>query len=345
MRITIVGQIQNKKTGLGKAINDLIEAATQSSTIDKVNAIDITNNFKFIMTLYRLLSVDTDIFYLTPAGSLFGNIRDCIILWLMTLRRKPVILHFHNSQYGKTIERHSVLLSINKYLYHKVSAIIILGNKQRKMFTKLNVPEDTFIVIRNGVDKSLFIEEAELTEKWATNTLQVTYFSNMILEKGYMHVLQVAQDLRDDERFHFNFSGKFFEEEPKQRFLGEVSLLENVTYFPGVYGEEKRQFLQRMHVFVLPSSYADETLPISMLEAASAGAYLVVSDVGVISEVIKPKVATLLTENTAEAIKHELLDIWEQRQTLQFDIDYYRSFENQAIQAEILQVMERIYNQ
>ncbi|MCW6664638.1 glycosyltransferase family 4 protein [Aerococcaceae bacterium NML191219] len=343
MNITILGQIKNRNTGLGKALNDLIDAARGASNIGQVNIVDITNNFAFLLTLYRLLTVRTDVFYLTPAGSLFGNLRDSVILWFIQLKNKPVIVHFHNSQYGRTLERYSWLLPINAYLYRNVSAIIILGDKQRNMFAGMNVSENKFIVIRNGIDEALFIDKFTLERKWSQEKLQVAYFSNMIPEKGYMRVLDVAKSLSHDKRFHFNFSGKFFDEDLKERFLKEIDSLDNATYFPGVYGEDKRKFLYSVHIFVLPSHYADETLPISMLEAASAGAYLLVSDVGVISEVVNMQVATLLTEVNQDEIKGEILEVWEERKSLTFDIDYYRSFENQAIQEEILQVFEKVY--
>ena len=44
MKVTIIGQIQNKKTGLGKAINDFIDFCKENATY--TTTIDITNNKK-----------------------------------------------------------------------------------------------------------------------------------------------------------------------------------------------------------------------------------------------------------------------------------------------------------
>ena len=49
-----------------------------------------------------------------------------------------------------------------------------------------------------------------------------------------------------------------------------------------------------MHYFILPTSYKDETLPISMLEAMANALYIIVSDVGVVSEVVNKETTTLL---------------------------------------------------
>ena len=57
MKVTIIGQIQNKKTGLGKAINDFIDFCKENATY--TTTIDITNNKKFFNHCYHILVSDT----------------------------------------------------------------------------------------------------------------------------------------------------------------------------------------------------------------------------------------------------------------------------------------------
>ncbi|MBF6976066.1 glycosyltransferase family 4 protein [Streptococcus macedonicus] len=162
------------------------------------------------------------------------------------------------------------------------------------MFDGLDVDENKFIIIRNGIEKDLFISESELSTKLNNPIRKVIYFSNMIPEKGYKIVLEVAKQLVNDSHYQFIFSGKFFDKNLEDDFLKSVEDQPNVSYYSGVYGSDKVELLKETHFFILPSSYKDETLPISMLEAMATGNYIIINDVGVISEVVNEATSTLL---------------------------------------------------
>ena len=292
MKITIIGQIQNKKTGLGKAINDLIDFCNENATY--TTTIDITNNRNFLKHCYRILASDTEVFYFTPSGSVGGNIRDSFYLWLMILKQKKIVTHFHNSAFGNVVNRNRILQFINKWIYKHINKIIVLGYKSKEMFESLMIPDSKFEVIRNGVDEDLFISEENFKKKQQSKSINIIYFSNMIKEKGYDIVLEVAKKMQGNPKYHFYFSGKFFDKQLEEKFKNEISGMKNITYYNGVYGEEKKHLLQSMHYFVLPSNYKDETLPISMLEAMASGVYIIATDVGVISEVVDKNAGYLL---------------------------------------------------
>lgn len=340
VKVTVVGQIENDKTGLGKAINDVILHAEQSSKIESVQKIDITHNKRFLATLYRLIACNTDVFYFTPAGSLMGNLRDCVILLVMICRRKPIITHFHNSNFGRTLQRNKGLFWLNKALYKHVARIIILGKKHIQMFEGMDIPQEKFVISYNGVDSEIFVTPDQLILKHQQTPLNVVYFSNMITEKGYNTILEVAKLLEEDERFQFIFSGKFFDKQLEIQFMNEMSSIRNVTYYEGVYGEEKVKLLQRANFFVLPSYYPDETLPISMLEAIAAGAYIIVTDVGVISEVVNEQTTSFVNAQNSRQIQAVLLEKSSQLPELDYDIKYYKSnFENVCIQERIIDIL------
>lgn len=292
MKVTIIGQIQNKKTGLGKSINDFIDFCNENAT--HTITIDITDNKKFFKHCYRILASDTEVFYFTPSGSVGGNIRDSFYLLLMILKQKKIVTHFHNSAFGNVVNKHRILQFINKWIYKRINKIIVLGYKSKQMFETLMIPDSKFEVIRNGVDEELFISEENFKKKQQSKPINIIYFSNMIKEKGYDIVLEVAKKMQWNPEYHFYFSGKFFDRQLEEIFKKDISGMNNVTYYNGVYGQEKKQLLQEMHYFVLPSKYKDETLPISMLEAMASGVYIIATDVGVISEVVDKNSGYLL---------------------------------------------------
>ena len=214
------------------------------------------------------------------------------------------------------------------------------------MFTSLNIPENRFVVIRNGIDDYLFIEKDRLKEKFLDSDINIIFFSNMLEEKGYKIVLDVAEKMKLDDKYKFYFSGKFFDISLEDEFKQKIKQLHNVTYIDGVYCDEKKALLEKMHYFILPSSYKDETLPISMLEAMANGVYIIVSDVGVISEVINENTTKLLLKinnNTAMLIRNVILDTSNKLGELEFKIEELkRKYSNEKIQAEIFEVIKKL---
>ena len=339
MKVTIIGQIQNKKTGLGKSINDFIDFCNENAT--HTTTIDITDNKKFFKHCYRILASDTEVFYFTPSGSVGGNIRDSLYLWLMILKQKKIVTHFHNSAFGNVVNRNRILQFINKWIYKHINKIIILGYKSKEMFETLMVPNSKFEVIRNGIDEELFISEEKLNQKKHTQPFNVIYFSNMIKDKGYDIVLEVAKKMQGNSKYHFYFSGKFFDKQLEEAFKKDISGMNNVTYYNGVYGKEKKKLLQKMHYFILPSK--EEALPISMLEAMANGLYIIVSNVGVISEVIEPEASHLLNINNSEN-DIQIIEILKNTslvlENTDFKINEIREkFSNEKIKAEIFCVL------
>ncbi|MGQ7373103.1 glycosyltransferase family 4 protein [Streptococcus suis] len=332
MRVSVIGQIKNKKTGLGKAINDLIDELQLSYHVE---AIDITNNKDFLAKISDILKSKPDSCYFTPSGSLFGNLRDFCYLLAMKKSGAKVIVHFHNSIFGKVVHSNPFSFYLNKLIYKHVDKIILLGHKQKKMFDGLEINESKFKIIRNGIDKDLFISESELNSKLNNPIRKVIYFSNMIPEKGYKIVLEVAKQLVNDSHYQFIFSGKFFDKNLEDDFLKSIEGQSNISYYSGVYGIDKVELLKETHFFILPSK--NEALPISMLEAMGAGNYIIINDVGVVSEVVNEPTSTLSSSLTAS----EIIKILEQKNQvlgqLDFNIKYLKSnYLNKTIQEKIV---------
>lgn len=296
--IVVVGQIKDSGTGLGKAINDVIDYSQSTLGKDRVETIDITNNLTILSTLWHLWLSNSSVMYFTPAGSKFGNLRDALILYVAHHSNKKIVLHFHNSNFGRVIKSSNLLLKMNHYLYRYVDKIILLGQAQQEMFRGLELADDIFEIIPNAVNGELFIDVSGFGNKTGN---KVIYFSNMIEEKGYDKVLEIAKAMSETD-FSFTFSGKFYDEVKRQKFEAEIKDLSNVTYIPGVYGEEKVSLLKEQDYFILPSQYKDETLPISMLEAMANGLFILVTPVGVIPEYVNSK--------TTYLIETDDVDIW-----------------------------------
>ena len=112
--------------------------------------------------------------------------------------------------------------------------------------------------------------------------------------------------------------------------------MKNVTYYDGVYGEEKKYLLENMHYFVLPTSYKDETLPISMLEAMASGLYIITTDVTNVSTLLKSS-----TNDLSIKIQDIILQTSATIKINDFNISKMKDeYSNKMIQKSIFKVIE-----
>ncbi|HEL9630995.1 TPA: glycosyltransferase, partial [Streptococcus suis] len=138
----------------------------------------------------------------------------------------------------------------------------------------------------------------------------------------------------NDLQYQFIFSGKFFDKALENDFINSIKGQPNIIYYPGIYGSEKAELLQETHFFILPS--ITEALPISMLEAMAAGNYIIINDVGVVSEVVNKETSTISPSLTAKEIIKILKQKNQELEQLDFNIEHLKSnYQNKKIQEKI----------
>ncbi|WP_446455138.1 glycosyltransferase [Tuanshanicoccus yangjingiae] len=314
--IMIVSQVKDKGNGLGKAVNDVISFLRAKANVE-VSVLDITDNKYYLLNLIRVFFSNASVIYFTPAGSLWGNVRDSGYLFIALISGKKIVTHFHNSNFGNVVVSKRWLLWLNRFIYQRVSRIILLGEKQKEMFELLYIDDNKFNNIPNPINDELFISEEEFDLKKGN---KVVYFSNMIKDKGYLEVLDLAKYMKDDP-FAFYFCGKFYDDEAKQQFMQQIRELKNVHYIGGVYNVEKIRFLKTVDYFILPTQYKDETLPISMLEAMANGAFILINNRGVISEYVNHKTTRFIDNVPSSDIRKLIIENYRKYEYRDFEID------------------------
>ena len=115
--------------------------------------------------------------------------------------------------------------------------------------------------------------------------LTLGYLGRIEPNKGMEELLSAVERLKSEgRRFKVRIAGK---EEREGEFLPrfEKALGEDFEYCGLVSGERKREFLESLDVFVMPTYF--EGLPMSLLETMSYGAVPVVTPVGSIPTVVR----------------------------------------------------------
>ena len=133
-------------------------------------------------------------------------------------------------------------------------------------------------------------EAASLTAHRSPLTVNLLFLSNLIPSKGVYVLLDACKILKDRGlSFQCNFVGgeskemdrRAFEEAVKERGLEGC-----VLYHGPKYGEEKEQYWRMADVFVFPTFYHNECMPLTILEAMQHGLPVVSTDEGAVPDMV-----------------------------------------------------------
>lgn len=302
-KICFIAQFPPPMHGLSKAVETLYNS-NLNTDIDphgKFEKVDITNNKNIIRNLLRISRSKADLFYFTISQTKGGNLRDLVIFKLLELQHKKCLIHLHGGYYRQLVDNDMSgwQRKANYNAIKKLTGAIVLSKSLKKIFEGM-IDEDKIFVVENCVDDQYLLTDQEIEDKLAAmenkKVLHVLWLSNFIRSKGYPIVLEMAKaekervDAGGEEKFHFNFAGKFFEESEKEYFDGYVKenkLEKYITYHGIVGGEEKKELLKKCYIFALPTRYPNEGQPISILEAMGNGMFIITTDHAGIPDIVE----------------------------------------------------------
>lgn len=311
-KICFVAQFPPPMHGLSKAVETLyysqLNSEINSNAGFKFEKIDLSNNRKLIYNVISLMRSQADLFYFTISQTREGNIRDLIILKILSLRNKKCVIHLHGGYYRKMVD------SLNKWQkranYHAISELegaIVLGPTLKPIFQGM-LPDSKIYTIPNCVDDEYLMSKEQFDKKQSRlkhlPVYHVLYLSNFIRSKGYPEVLEMARLEKErvesggHQMFHFDFAGKFFEEDEEKFFKEYIKtncLDDFITYHGIVGGDRKRELLELCAFFVLLTTYPKEGQPISILEAMGNGMCIVTTNHAGIPDVVTDNINGIVT--------------------------------------------------
>ena len=294
-RICLIAQFPPPLHGLSKAVDTLYKSKQLRNQFDFIK-VDITNNKKFFSNYSIIKNTDADLFYLTISQSIFGNIRDLLVMRLLRKQGKKLVIHLHGGFFRKLYnEKMNGLQKLwNRIALKSVSGAIVLGDSLKYIFDGL-VDQDKIHVVPNCVDNEFLISDVDLQKKIENpdNTYHILYLSNLIRSKGFDIVLEMAKEYKNSpggKKLHFDFAGKFYEDVEREFFDGYVKKyhLEDVVTNHGIVtGNKKRSLLKNSTFFALPTTYPKEGQPISILEAMGNGLVILTTNHAGIPDIVQ----------------------------------------------------------
>ena len=108
------------------------------------------------------------------------------------------------------------------------------------------------------------------------------------------------------------------DEEKVETFLSSISVTtekySQIRFLGALYGEEKNRQLCQADIFILPTYYPTEALPISALEAMAAGLVILITNHNYLGNVFSEKSGKMLTPESSDSIYEALTEINKNRQ-------------------------------
>lgn len=306
--VTLLKALKNKEYDV-RVVN--LGKESLKSGLDSLNRFfDI---FKILVQIF-LKRKGNNIIYLSLAESFLGNMRDIFIYILCYQDRSKMVVHMlGGTGMRKILESNGLQQKINKFFLSKVGGVIIEGEMNLDAFKKV-IPEDRIYIINNFAEDYLFVEDAEIEEKFAKmNPLQILFLSNLIPGKGYDELADayISLDAELKNQLSLVYVGGFDKEEDEKDFFKKIEKEDGIKYL-GRYieGPAKRSLYCKSHVFCLPTYYPFEGQPISIFEGYATGCVVISSNHSGIPYVFFDKKNGFMVEKkSVKSLQKALIDL------------------------------------
>ena len=323
MNILIIAPVGSSfSTGIANAVKitkEILETQYNVLLIDTATNVDEENirsfTFKrlvsFLKIFYTFLTEikNSKIIYITISMSLIGFFRDMIFIIFSKLFLKKVFLHLHGGGYKKYffVKRNFLIKKLIIFVLNKCDKLFILSENIKNDFHFIN-DINKIKIIENTLKPHTGIKTKNF------DYLKIIYLSNFIKSKGYELVLKTCKILSERKiNFKCEMYGKFINlndhknyinsNQLKTEFLEFIksnNLADKIIFSENLNPQEKYTKLQNANVFILPSSYPGEGLPISLLEALVNKLPIISTKQGAITDIVKDNYNGFIINSSSE---------------------------------------------
>lgn len=296
-RILFVGPIMPPIHGQSMAFTRLYESVNKKNKILVNSNVEGRRLLRKVISTSRLLTKifyfvlfnKFDTVYFTCSRSALGSIKDILLVNLCSLKKVKIINHLHGSDFYDFLHSapkwHSFILHAT---YKKVNESIVLMDSMKNQFS--DYPDMKVHVVPNFYDDYL---EGEAVESKG-NVVKLLYLSNIIKSKGIIELIDAFKILLErHDNIRLNIAGDFMSDDltsasnMRKTFYNKIGNHPKIQYMGKVFGQSKKTLLQQSDIFVLPSYYKSEALPISILEAMICKNVIITTNYKYLGDVIK----------------------------------------------------------
>ncbi|ALC82638.1 MULTISPECIES: glycosyltransferase family 4 protein [Bacillus] len=265
-----------------------------------------------IKTFLNLINRKKHALYVSISQTKLGLFRDLILIQLGNQFASKTIIHLHGNNLGNILDSLSPFqMKFVKKVLGKVTTGIVLGEKLKSNYRGLvrNVQ-----IVANGVDLN-FISDKDIDEAKSLKTnskINIVYLSNLMKEKGYIELVKAVTELIDEGySINLTLAGAIHDEKDyfvMKKFIEKHGFDNSIRYIGIVTNLKKKKLLLDSDLMILPSNYAVEGQPISIIEGMAAGLPIISTQRGCIEDLINSN-GILLEEGSSTLIKESIVSI------------------------------------
>lgn len=227
--------------------------------------------------------------HLSDGGSL---LRKTIVTLMVSLLRKPIIIHAHGAEFHTTYFRLPYWAQkLVSWGFQQCHSFIVLSNNWKEFYMhQVGLKAKQIMVLPNPTELP-----QEIPDRSQVSSVRFVFLGRVGNRKGTFDLIQAFARLPIEAqcRSQLLIAGDGDLEQAKT-LVTHYQLTDRVTFLGWVNARQREAILSNADVFVLPSY--NEGLPMSLLEAMSWGLSVIVTPVGGIPEVICSKQNGILVE-------------------------------------------------
>lgn len=259
---------------------------------------------KALTRAMRLLQLTPDVVHLNiafPAG---------ILLWNRSVKKLPVLLTEHSSDYlsikGSFQRKKLWQRYLIQRIYRKANHVTVVSNYLKNQLIVQKLIESPVTVVPNVV-KTKNNLKITLTKKSGYNLLCIADLKDDV--KNISGIIQTIDLLlKEGLDVRLNILGIGEDEKKLKKIARELGLLGKQIFFHGfLQGNAFDEIFNQTHVFVLNSQY--ETFSVATLEAIGRGVPVVVTSCGAPEDYVSPNFGVLVERNNVESLKQGIVHV------------------------------------
>jgi glycosyltransferase involved in cell wall biosynthesis len=250
----------------------------------------------FSLILYNRAVYRPDIVYFLCSRTVVGSVRDFILLLIFYNSKVKIVNHIHGSgldDFLKNLPRFYKKLLV--HLYSKVDRHIILTKDMVDQLQEIPGACNKSVVIPNFYDDSQSIECININKNtYKKGPIRLIYLSGICTTKGVFDVIEAFKILTGlGIPAHLKIVGGGIDDcvmsskDVMEKLEKVIRGYEDIELLGVVTGKEKYKLLAESHVFILPSYYASEAVPLSIIEAMRMGCCIIVSRYKYLPSIVK----------------------------------------------------------
>lgn len=350
----VVGSIIKESKIVNNAFSCRFINLGTSASVEDIGHSSLGKLFRYLSLIWRvnkqLVSFRPDICYFTPTAKGSGFYKDVPVIILVKLFGVKTIYHYHNrgvstrqNQFPdnllyRFVFRNSRLILLSKHLYPDIQKYV---PESHVYYCPNGIPE-----IENNREKS--------EDKSTCSVPHLLFLSHLLKSKGVLVLVDACVLLKERKLdYKCTIAGEDAEmtRTELEKIVEHKNLMQQVSVVGPKHGNEKNDLLCNSDIFVLPTFFSKECMPLVLIEAMQFSIPVVSTFEAAIPDLVDNGITGFLVpQRDAEALADKLeVLIKDPRRRQQMGVagrdKYEREFTLDKFEKRLAEILDTVANE